>query len=110
MAKIIQFPVKKSVEVKPGFSLSVGERVYYGGDTANRPAFGTIADIVGGFSGAQILVKWDEKYEKKDSCLFPCGFSEKYLGHGGTRFVTEKAYREWQNEQLEKLYASCRKK
>jgi hypothetical protein len=109
MGKVIELPYKKSVEVKPGFVLSVGDRVYNHGDMANRPAFGTIKDIVSGSSGRQILVEWDEKYNKKDSCLFPYGFSEKFLGHGGTRLVTEKAYREWRKRQLEQLERLCKK-
>jgi len=79
--------------------LNVGTRIFNGGDMANPEHFGTITNIITGRFGTQIEITPDEEAERKPYSVPPCMFSETYLGHGGTRFVTESAYLEYREEQ-----------
>ena len=81
--------------------LLIGTEIYYEGDMANRGGFGTITEIGDIGYGSFINVKMDDGREFKQ--LPVTGFSEKYLGHGGTRFVTKEAYREWRKEMVQKF-------
>uniref|UniRef100_A0A6M3LTU8 Uncharacterized protein n=1 Tax=viral metagenome TaxID=1070528 RepID=A0A6M3LTU8_9ZZZZ len=84
--------------------LSVGTRIYNGGDMANIEHFGTITHIHRNARfGDQYEITPDEGTDRKPYSVPPCIFSEKYLGHGGTRFVTEDAYNEWDEAQRERF-------
>ncbi|RJX17664.1 MAG: hypothetical protein C4575_12525 [Desulforudis sp.] len=82
--------------------LHKGTRIYYTGDMANREGFGTIVAVLEPtkYSPQQVVIKMDDGREKKVPTAM---FSKEYKGHGGTRFVTEDAYRRWQQGQVEKL-------
>lgn len=85
--------------------LKEGVRIYYNGDMANEEGFGVITkryeDHIWGVS---VDVKMD------DGRTFPklsvVIFSEEYLGHGGTRWVTEEAYKEYRKVQISNLKIS----
>jgi hypothetical protein len=69
--------------------LLVGVEIYYGGDMANHSGFGKIVERTFSRFGDNL------KIEMEDGRVInvpPVMFSEKYLGHGGTRFVTREAY------------------
>lgn len=82
--------------------LSQDIQIYYGGDMANDSGFGKIIKI-------NSSEKWGINYDIRmdDDRIFyglsPNVFSEKYLGHGGTKFVTKEAYLNWRKEQLNKI-------
>jgi len=80
--------------------LSEGTRIYYGGDMANQEDFGTISKVIRGQFGTQYHLRLDDG---RDFTVSACVFSAEYLGHGGTRFVTEKAYKEWREIQIAKF-------
>ena len=86
-------------------TLSVGTRIFNGGDMANVEHFGTITKIIKNSRfGDQYEITPDPDSERtKPYTIPPVMFSEVYLGHGGTRFVTEEAYREYRTKQMAKL-------
>lgn len=90
--------------------LPIGTRIYYGGDMANHEELGTVIRTWVDRWGENLEARFDpndEYPEGRVTTLNPCLFSREYLGHGGTRFVTEKAYNEYkakQREQFEKQY------
>lgn len=69
-------------------------RIYYGGDMANDDGFGTITESFGNY----VTIIMDDGREIKH--IGHCEFSDEYLGHGGTRFVTLAAYRKWRQKQI----------
>lgn len=80
-----------------------GTRIYYGGDMANDPAFGIVTRAWADRFGEHIDVTYDSG---RCTRLSPCQFSREYLGHGGTRFVTEAEYKRWNEAQMAKLAES----
>lgn len=82
--------------------LTEGTRIYYNGDMANQEGHGIISKVIKSRWGTQYKVNLDDGREFTVSA---CIFSSEYLGHGGTRFVTEKAY----NVYREKQFANFRK-
>jgi hypothetical protein len=80
--------------------LPIGTRIYYTGDMANIEHFGTITAHKSGRFGDQIEITPDADAERKPYWIPPEMFSVKYLGHGGTRFVTEAAYHAWRESQM----------
>lgn len=81
--------------------LKVGTRVFNNGDMANCEHFGIITEITTGRFGTQVEITPDAGSDRtKPYRVSPEMFSEKFLGHGGTRFVTEAAYQEWRNERM----------
>jgi len=80
--------------------LAPGVKVFYGGDMANREDWGTVTAINSDRWGACVVVAWDSG---RQSSLSVALFSPEYLGHGGTRFVTQAAYRLWREAQLSSL-------
>ena len=82
--------------------LQVGTRIYNGGDMANVAHFGTITAIhKNARFGDQYQITPDPGSERnKPYAITPAAFSEKYEGHGGTRFVTEDAYKEWREKRM----------
>ena len=81
--------------------LIVGTRVYNGGDMANASHFGTITAIKTSKWGTNIEITPDADSDRSGPYNVPQAiFSPKYLGHGGTRLVTEAAYQEFRKEQM----------
>ena len=84
--------------------LEIGTRVFNNGDMANQEHFGTITNIVVSKWGTDIEITPDAGSDRTSSYTVPiAAFSPKYLGHGGTRFVTEAAYKEWRAERISGL-------
>jgi len=77
--------------------LYTGTRIFYHGDMANMTGHGTIKKVIPGRFGTQYEINMDDGREFTTT---PAMFSPKYLGHGGTRFVTEAAYNEWREEKI----------
>ncbi|KKN25909.1 hypothetical protein LCGC14_0879910 [marine sediment metagenome] len=71
-------------------TLKKGTRIFYGGDMANDEGFGTITSQQTDKFGDFLTIKMDDGREFKS--LTPALFSEEYLGHGGTRWVTKEAW------------------
>jgi len=82
-------------------TLKKGTRIYYNGDMANEEGLGVITSQVTDQFGTVVNIKMD------DGRTFPslpiAMFSEEYLGHGGTRFVMEEAYRKFRQAQITKV-------
>ena len=78
-------------------TLKKGTRIYYGGDMANDEGFGTITS------------QQTDKYGREFRSLTPALFSEEYLGHGGTRWVTEKAFQEYRKKSFARFIESASK-
>jgi hypothetical protein len=76
-------------------------RIYYGGDMANSEGFGTITAIEKNKWGIHVNIELDDG---RKMTVSRSQFSDKYLGHGGTRFVTEKAYNNYYQLQFNKFY------
>ena len=76
-------------------------RIYYAGDMANRSGLGKITEIGNIGYGDFANIKMDDGREFVQLSL--CNFSEEYLGHSGTKFVTEEAYLKWK-EQIAKRH------
>lgn len=82
--------------------LTIGTRVFNNGDMANCEHFGTITAI----KGAYVEITADEGSDRTKPYSVPASmFCEKFLGHGGTRFVTEAAYKAWRQERMEAMKA-----
>lgn len=65
-------------------------RIYYGGDMANNPDFGTVKKVYTDKWGTFADIILDDGREIE--ALPVHMFSDVYLGHGGTRYVTIEAY------------------
>lgn len=75
--------------------LEVGTRMFNHGDMANTEHFGTIAEVIetpDGDHHYRIQVDDDPAREYAIHADF---VSKEYLGHGGSRIVTEEAYHEY---------------
>ena len=79
--------------------LSQGTKTYYTGDRANSDGFGVVTDSYLG----QVHIVMDDG---RDFWVSESAFSEKYLGHGGTRFVTKAAYTEWREARIKESDAA----
>jgi len=86
--------------------LEKGVRIYYTGDMANDEGFGIITSQQQDKFGVSVNLKMDDGREFN---LTPANFSDEYLGHCGTRFVTEEAYRGFRQAQVERLGRELRK-
>jgi hypothetical protein len=75
-------------------NLSVGTRIYTTGDMANASGFGTVTAN----NGANVRIAMDDG---RTINVPPFMFSARYLGHCGTRFVTEAAHNEWWTAQMQ---------
>ena len=76
--------------------ITKGTRIYYGGDMANNPGFGTITERKQSAYGDYVEVNYDDG---RTTCLPIVAFSPEYKGHGGTRFVTLAAYNEYRRKK-----------
>ncbi len=81
--------------------LKKGTRIYYGGDMANDEGFGIITSQLTDKFGDFITVKMDDGRELRSLSI--ALFTEEYLGHGGTRWVTEEAYKKFRQAAIKKL-------
>ena len=81
--------------------LTKGTRIYYGGDMANDDGVGTISRFYIDKWGAHIDINMEDGREING--ISPSMFSEEYLGHGGTRFVTLEAYNAFRRAQFERM-------
>lgn len=81
--------------------LEKGVRIYYTGDMANEEGFGIITSQQQDKFGVFVNLKMDDGREFNQ--LTPANFSDEYLGHCGTRFVTEEAYKKFRQAQIERL-------
>jgi hypothetical protein len=79
--------------------LSVGTRIYYGGDMANPDGFGTITERKEPtkYGGSQVHIAMDDG---RTMWIAEMSFSPEYKGHGGTRFVTEEAYNTFREARI----------
>ena len=88
--------------------LPTGTRIYYGGDMANFSHFGVISQVKTDRWGTEYEITpdhdEDQEITKGPYWVNSFVFSERYSGNGSTRFVTEKAYDDWRQEQLGKLF------
>jgi hypothetical protein len=85
---------------------AIGQKIYYRGDMANQP---------GWFEIVRQDPKWGT-YDLKEidgdrlfRAMYECGISDIDKGHGGTRFVTEKAYKAFREQQMKALEQSLAK-
>jgi hypothetical protein len=81
--------------------LPVGTRIFNGGDRCNPEHFGTITRVIESdrFS-PQYEVTPDAESERKPYAIPLCAVSPAYLGHGGTRIVTEQSYCDWRASKI----------
>ncbi len=86
--------------------LKKGTRIYYNGDMANDEGFGTITSQQTDKFGDFLTIKMDDGREFRS--LSPALFSEEYLGHGGTRWVTEEAWKRFRNKSFERFMKSAK--
>lgn len=87
--------------------LEKGVRIYYNGDMANDEGLGVIISQETDEWGTHVNIKMDDGREfNKLSVVI---FSDEYLGHGGTRFVTEEAYKKYRQLATERLMEGLRK-
>ena len=75
-------------------------KIYYTGDMANDEGFGHIKKVMITKWGTNYSIKMDDGRSLNTSHI---GF--EYLGHCGTRFVTEQAYNDYRQEQLKKYFS-----
>ena len=87
-------------------NLEKGVRIYYNGDMANEEGLGIITSQVTDRWGTFVNIKMDDGREFNVSIVI---FSEDYLGHGGTRFVTEEAYNRFRQAQIERIERELRR-
>lgn len=85
--------------------LAVGDRVFNGGDVRNHEHFGTITAEKKGNYGHDFQITPDE--DSGDDCepywIAAYTVQDIYKGHGGTRIVTEAAYKVWREERIAAL-------
>lgn len=95
-------------EVKMTKDLKKGTRIYYGGDMANEEGLGVITRRIKDQFGTFVDIRMDDK--RFLPLISVIAFSDKYLGHGGTRFVTEEAYMDFRQDQIDKVEATLAQK
>ncbi len=85
--------------------METGTRIYYTGDMANDEGFGTITAMTSDRWGHHVAIQMDDDREIKVDRI---AFSDVYLGHGGTRFVTLEAYNNFTRENYRKFVGSLK--
>lgn len=88
--------------------LKKGTRIYYNGDMANEEGLGTIVEQKTDKWGTHVNIKMDDGRDIKGLSIVM--FSDEYLGHGGTRFVTEEAYKKFRQAAIERVKKSLAQK
>ena len=81
-------------------TLTQGTEIYYGGDMANDSGFGVIESVSESRWGINYKIVMEDARVMNIS---PSNFSEEYLGHGGTRFVTKAAYQAFRKAAIERM-------
>jgi len=90
----------------PAGVIRIGTEIYNGGDMANNPHFGTVTKIMQSPAfGVSIEINPEGGSGRQKYTMSPCLFSEKYLGHGGTRIVTKSAYQQYRDQILKQYSA-----
>lgn len=104
-AKIIQFPNTRIQEVNKTTlgKYQIGQKIYNRGDMANRPGWFEITDYKEDRFGKRYDLKEIGGEQRTINAIPECAISEIDKGNGSTRFVTEKAYNDLRNKQLEQL-------
>ncbi|MCK4786996.1 MAG: hypothetical protein KAV87_24775 [Desulfobacteraceae bacterium] len=87
--------------------LKKGTRIYYGGDMANEEGVGVITRRITDQFGTYVDIRMDDK--RFLPLISVTAFSDKYLGHGGTRFVMLEAYTDFRQDQINKVEAALAK-
>jgi len=85
---------------------NIGQKIYYRGDMANNPGWFEITEIIEDDYFRGYVLKEIDGEGRTFARVFDCMIHEIDKGHGGTRFVTEEAYRKHREEQLKKLQES----
>ena len=84
--------------------IKIGLRVYNRGDMANLPHWGTITRIIKDKRfGDQVEITPEPDAERKPYTVYPVMISHVDKDHGGTRIVTEHAYNEYRQKQIERM-------
>lgn len=87
--------------------LQVGIRIFNHGDMANPSHFGTITEVAADQWSVRYRIMPDAPLYEGDReapYWIPAALlSERYLGHGGTRIVTESEHRRYRAERIEAL-------
>ncbi len=90
-------------------TLTVGARIYNGGDMANPDHFGTVTEIRSSKWGTDYQISPDADSTRTEPYWIPaCIFSAEYKGNGLTRLVTEAAWREWRSASLRTAFMRTR--
>lgn len=81
--------------------LKLGTRIFNHGDQANPPRWGRVVKVSSGANGLHYLIEpepdpGDGPGDRSKYWIPAAMVSPEYLGHAGTRIVTEVAYRAWQ--------------
>ena len=90
-------------------TLTTGTRVYNNGDICNPAHFGTITAVRTDKWGTQVQFTPDagqhDAHDGKPYWVSDAQFCPEYLGHGGTRFVTEAAYKAYRAQKTAEMKA-----
>lgn len=78
--------------------LPVGTEIYNAGDMANPDKFGSVTSHTVDRWGERVDIVYTDGTVSRG--IAPCQFSDKYLGHHGTRFVTKAAYKKWYADHM----------
>lgn len=74
--------------------LPVGTRIYYTGDVANLPWWGTVV------SHAEVGLRIESNDLEHAAHVQHFNIGTLYEGHCNPRFVTEQAYKEWRERKI----------
>lgn len=89
-------------------TLKKGTRIYYNGDMANEEGLGVIVSQQTDEWGTTVNIKMEDGREINGLSIV--NFSKEYLGHGGTRFVTEEAYKKFRQAAVDKIEAQLKER
>jgi hypothetical protein len=85
-------------------TLQKGQRIYNHGDMANPSHFGTVTDVKG--ENYEITPDAGSNYDHGPYWIPQFTLSPVFLGHGGTRIVTEQAYTDWRAVRVSESLAA----
>jgi len=81
----------------------IGQKIYYRGDMANLPGWFQITEVIENDYFRGYVLKEIDGEGRTFARVFESMIHDVDLGHCGTRFVTEEAYKKFREEQLKKL-------
>jgi hypothetical protein len=91
-------------------TLSEGTRIYNHGDRCNPSHFGEITLVKIDRWGIHYQITPDKgEYERDPYWIDSISFHSEFKGHGGTRFVTEEAYKTWREKRIAESNAAIAK-